>query len=82
MPNLIPDKASAYVYLRANRYEQILRLKERVENCAKGSAIASENQFTTEQLNPTYAEIFCGPTTEKILGNIMDRIKSFTTGNK
>lgn len=74
MPNLIPDKASAYVYLRANRYEQILRLKERVENCAKGSAIASENQFTTEQLNPTYAEIFCGPTTEKILGNIMDQL--------
>ena len=74
VPNLIPDKASAYIYLRANRYEQILRLKERIQNCAKGSAIATENRFTTEQLNPTYAEIFCGPTTEKILGKVMDQL--------
>ena len=74
IPNVIPDKASAYVYLRANRYEELLTLKERIQNCARGAAIATENQYTTEQANPTYAEVFCGSTTFRLISDVMDNL--------
>ena len=75
IPNVIPDKASAYVYLRANRYEQLLSLKERIENCARGAALATENKYTTEQMNPTYAEVFCGSTTFHLISTVMKELQ-------
>jgi len=74
IPNEIPKQASAYIYLRANRYQQILKLKERVENCAKGCAIATENQYTNEQLNPTYAEIVPNPVIEQLVFKSMTEL--------
>ena len=74
IPNAIPEQASAYVYLRANRYQQILKLKERVENCARGCAIATENQFMNEQLNPTYAEIVPNAVMEQMVFDIMTQL--------
>lgn len=74
IPNVIPNQASAYVYLRAQRYHQILHLRQRIENCVRGAAIATENRFSTEQANPTYAEVFCGETANEMICRIMEEI--------
>ncbi len=74
IPNVIPQQSSAYVYLRANRYEQILQLKKRIETCAKGAAIATENKYDTAQLNPTYAEVFNGRTSSHLVCQVMEEL--------
>ena len=40
-PNIIPEKASCYFYIRADDLEEVDRIKERVIACAKGAALAS-----------------------------------------
>lgn len=71
IPNVIPDQASAYLYLRAQHYHQILQLRQRIENCVRGAATATETKSSTEQLNPTYAEVFCSKSATELVTQIM-----------
>ena len=65
IPNQIPAKAVGYIYLRAATIEKLKHLQNRVINCARGAAIATETTYDTAQMTPTYAELFLGkkPTT-------------------
>ncbi|MBI5641905.1 MAG: M20 family metallopeptidase [Deltaproteobacteria bacterium] len=40
-PNIIPERAEASFYVRANDLAELASLKERVINCAKGAAVAT-----------------------------------------
>ncbi|RPJ08682.1 MAG: M20 family peptidase, partial [Deltaproteobacteria bacterium] len=40
-PNIVPDKASCFFYVRADDLEETVRVKERVISCARGAALAS-----------------------------------------
>lgn len=74
IPNIIPEKATGYIYLRAYTIEKLNLLVERVQNCAKGAAIATENTFTTAQLYPSYAELFIGENAKNIVCSIMNEL--------
>ncbi|WP_243372271.1 M20 family metallopeptidase [Geotalea sp. SG265] len=40
-PNLVPERASCYFYVRAEESAELLRALERVKNCARGAAEAT-----------------------------------------
>lgn len=73
-PNVIPSKATAYVYLRARTINRLLELKRKVEKCAEGCAMAVENKFDYSQKNPDYAEVFVGETEKEIVCEAMDEL--------
>lgn len=75
IPNVIPRKATAYVYLRARTINRLLELKRKVEKCAEGCAIAVENKFDYSQKNPDYAEVFVGDTEKAVVCEVMNELK-------
>ena len=74
IPNVIPEKATAYVYLRSKTINRLMKLKKKVEQCAKGCAMAVDNKYDYSQNNPDYAEVFIGNTEKKIVCDIMDEL--------
>ena len=56
-PNVIPEKATAYVYLRSKTINRLMKLKKKVEQCAKGCAMAVDIGMIIQN-NPDYAEVF------------------------
>ena len=40
-PNIIPERAAASFYVRANDLKELVSVKQRVINCAKGAAVAA-----------------------------------------
>jgi len=74
IPNIIPEKATGYVYMRAYTIEKLNALAKRVQNCANGSAIATENTYATTQLYPSYAELFIGEDAKHIVCSVMDEL--------
>jgi amidohydrolase len=74
IPNVIPKKATGYIYLRSKSIVRLIELKKRVINCANGCAMAVENNVDLSQKNPNYAEVFAGNTEKKIVSEIMDEL--------
>ena len=75
IPNQIPAKATGYIYLRAATIEKLKHLQSRVINCAKGAAIATETNYDTAQMTPTYVELFLGDTAHDMICDIMSEEK-------
>lgn len=48
-PNLIPERASCYFYVRASDLEEVARVKEKVKACAEGAAKASGCQIRIDE---------------------------------
>ena len=66
-PNIIPEKASASFYVRAKDLNELYSVKEKVLNCARGAALATGCELTTEEgadmnaplkLNKALADIY------------------------
>jgi amidohydrolase len=53
-PNIVPDYASAAFYVRASTDEYCEELLEKVENCAKGAALATGATLKFERISPSY----------------------------
>lgn len=74
IPNVIPEKATAYVYLRAKTLNRLMELKQKVINCAEGCAKAVENRVNYSQRNPDYAEVFVGKEKNKIVCDVLEEL--------
>lgn len=74
IPNVIPEKATAYVYLRAKTINRLMELKQKVINCAEGCAKAVENRVNYSQSNPDYAEVFVGKEKNKIVCDVLEEL--------
>jgi amidohydrolase len=74
IPNVIPEKATGYVYLRAKSIVRLVELKKRVISCAQGCAMAVENSVDFSQSNPDFAEVFVGDTEKKIVCEVMEKL--------
>lgn len=74
IPNIIPKKASAYIYLRASDLESLNELKGRVIECIKGVAKATETTNTTTQNCPEYAGFFWCDTNEKLVSDVFEKL--------
>lgn len=74
IPNVIPEKSTAYIYLRAKTLNRLVELKKKVEQCAKGCALAVDNKYDYSQRNPDYAEVFVGQKEKEIVCGVMDEL--------
>jgi amidohydrolase len=66
-PNIIPERTSAYFYVRARSAQTVEKTAEKLRDCAKGAAKASgcrvsvrDRYFTLEpmRINPVLAEVY------------------------
>jgi amidohydrolase len=48
-PNVIPERASCYFYVRANDLEEVTRVKDKVKACAEGAALASGCRISIDE---------------------------------
>lgn len=54
--NIVPEKASAYMYIRGDKLTGTKRALEMVQDCARGAAIATQTEVQMESLYPPYQE--------------------------
>lgn len=57
-PNIVPDKVEIEYYLRSATISGLTSLREKLEACARGAAIATGCSYTAEQRYGTYADLF------------------------
>lgn len=81
-PNIVPDSASIEMYLRANTKESLLNLITRVENCAKGAAIATETTYEIQQTANMYLDLRSSKTGTEALLDVYEQLglKSYKDG--
>lgn len=72
MPSIVPNKSVSYWYPRAGTLKGLRDLWERMENCAKGVAMATETTCKVEMLYNEYAELYCGPAALEMIQDVMD----------
>ncbi len=60
-PNIIPDKASAWFFVRSKTMEGLDALAPRVIACAEGAALATGTELETEKNPITYAPMRVNP---------------------
>lgn len=53
-PNIVPDRASVWYYLRAATKEQVDDMRARVQNIAKGAALMTDTEVSSEILAFAY----------------------------
>ena len=53
-PNVVPDFAEGYYYIRHPKPEEVRRLWDRLELCAKGAALGTETEYTYEGTGGVY----------------------------
>lgn len=70
LPSIVPDKASCYFYPRAGSLKNLEKLCARMENCARGAALATEITCQVEWPDPAYGDLYTGPTAKNFLNGI------------
>ena len=48
-PNIIPDRAACYFYVRADDLQELERARDRLKGCAEGAALATGCRLETEE---------------------------------
>ena len=72
-PNIIPDKASAHFYVRAQDTPYTEELTERVINCAKGAALATGTKVQVKK-NQGYYDLIPLSTLTKEFAGVLDAL--------
>lgn len=81
IPNVIPQKATAYIYLRSNTIKRLLELKKEVGDCAVHCGAAVKNEVDFLQVNPEFAEIFVGEKEQKVIMDVMTELGMECSGD-
>ncbi len=68
--NIVPEKASAYLYVRGDRFAGAERVMQMVEDCARGAAIATQTEVKMKSLYPAYQET----VPSKVLSGFAEKI--------
>lgn len=74
LPSIVPDKAVAHFYPRAKSLETLYKVMKKMENCAKGAAIATETTYETKSIYKTYPEAFSGQMAIKTVSDVFDAL--------
>ncbi|MBD8027439.1 amidohydrolase [Ureibacillus sp. Re31] len=69
-PNVVPDRASVWYYLRAATKEQVDEMLERIEKIAKGAAMMTETEVRSEILAFAYETLPNDVLNELMLQNM------------
>ncbi len=74
LPSIVPEEATCYFYPRAASIKELDVLWDRMENCAKGAALATETTCEVKMLYNKYGDIYIGPKNKDLLLNIFDNL--------
>ena len=66
-PNIVPDKAAARFFLRAGDLAYLKELVRKVENCAKGAALATGAELVVRTFNNIYEPMKSNPVLAEVL---------------
>lgn len=69
-PNIVPDEAEIEIYVRADSREYLNEVIPKVEDCAKGAAIATQTTYTWSPRRCSYDNMKCNATGLKVLREI------------
>lgn len=81
-PNIVPESATVWYYIRAATTEQVDELLERVHKCANGAALMTETDVTSELLAYAYETLPNEGLNNVMLKNMMDTAISYTEAEK
>ena len=56
-PNIVPEKATARFYVRSTERSYLNEVVEKVENCARGAALATGSQVTITHYEPNLSDM-------------------------
>ena len=73
-PNIVPDKVTLEYYLRAETTKHLTMLREKLEACVKGAAIATGCTYEVGQKWGTYSSIFYPTDTLQEVIRIYDEL--------
>ncbi len=76
-PNIIPDKASAWFFVRSETLEGLDALVPRVIACAEGAALATGAELETEKNPITYAPMRVNPPLASLFLKNLNRLGVF-----
>ena len=71
-PNVVPDRAKIWYYVRGRDRKQVDALRERVIRCARGAAVATETRYRTTVLD-SVTERIPNQTLAKMLDALLRR---------
>lgn len=74
-PNIVPDHASIEMYIRANQKDTLLDAIKKVEDCAKGSAIATQTTYKITETANMYLDLSSPSKGLKALAEVYDELK-------
>jgi amidohydrolase len=70
VPNIVPDRVEVEYYLRSATLSGLNSLREKLENCVKGTAIATGCDYKIQQRFGTYGDLFYPKSAEKVFIDI------------
>lgn len=73
-PNIVPDKAIARFYIRAPKRDYLNQVAEKVKNCAKGAALATQTAVKIKNFESSFDNLISNPAGESLLSNIYQEI--------
>lgn len=73
-PNIVPDKAIARFYIRAPKRDYLNQIVEKVKDCAKGAALATQTAVKIKNFESSFDNLITNPAGESLLSNIYQEI--------
>lgn len=73
-PNIVPEEVTAEMYIRALDKDYLMELVSKVDDCAKGAAIATQTTWDKYDTAETYANLKANPTGLTALAEIYDEL--------
>jgi len=65
-PNIIPDESRGHWVVRSRDYDAVMALRDRVEQCFKGAAMATGCELTLQSVGNDYANLRSDPELEQL----------------
>ncbi|MCX7828748.1 MAG: M20 family metallopeptidase [Thermanaerothrix sp.] len=73
-PNVVPEEAKAHWYFRCPTREELNGLMERVFNCAKGCAMATETTVSWRHNETSFDHMMPNPPAEEAMGEVLKEL--------
>lgn len=72
--SIVPDESTSYFNPRAGSVKSLRTLNEKMENCAKGAAIATETTYEIKQLYRIFYDVFNSPQSIAVAENVFKEL--------
>lgn len=80
--NIVPDRAVGRFYFRAPKQAYLDRLMEKIYNCARGAALATETEVSWNRFELPFKDVLPNSAAEEMVTQIMQDLGIEVTPNK